>query len=391
MMRVGFILSDLGEAWIGGTNYFINLLSALVSQNDLRVEPIIFVGKHTNMENFKGFPEVSMLKTPLLDYGGGWRFLRWVPMFLLRPWFIERLLKENGVSVLSHSGYMGPRFKIPTIGWIPDFQHRHLPEFFGAYEISMRDISHRSTCKRSSIVIVSSNDALKDLSEFVPEYKSKARVLNFVSGITRCDNIPGIEDIEKTYGFKGPFFYVPNQFWAHKNHIAALEALKILNASGKDVLVLATGNTNDHRQPGHFKSLQSYVETNGLKNNFRVLGLIPRADVAALMRNCVAFINPSFFEGWSTTVEEAKSIGKRIILSDIAVHREQAPPGGVFFDPKNHGQLAEIMWDVWIKRDPDADERLMTEAAEALPGRIREFSLRYQDIVLEAAGMTMNA
>lgn len=33
-------------------------------------------------------------------------------------------------------------------------------------------------------------------------------------------------------------------------------------------------------------------------------------------------VNPSFYEGWSTTVEEAKSIGVPLLLSDIPVHRE---------------------------------------------------------------------
>lgn len=47
-----------------------------------------------------------------------------------------------------------------------------------------------------------------------------------------------------------------------------------------------------------------------------MLGLVPRSDVIALMRYSISLINPSFFEGWSTTVEEAKSMGKQIILSE---------------------------------------------------------------------------
>ncbi len=37
-----------------------------------------------------------------------------------------------------------------------------------------------------------------------------------------------------------------------------------------------------------------------------------------------ALINPSQFEGWSTTVEEAKSLGVKMLLSDLEVHKEQA-------------------------------------------------------------------
>ncbi len=42
-----------------------------------------------------------------------------------------------------------------------------------------------------------------------------------------------------------------------------------------------------------------------------------------LLAHAVAVINPSRFEGWSSSVEEAKALGKPLIVSDIPVHREQ--------------------------------------------------------------------
>ena len=68
---------------------------------------------------------------------------------------------------------------------------------------------------------------------------------------------------------------------------------------------------------------------------FRPLGVVPYRDMLGLMRHAVAVINPSLFEGWSTSVEEAKSMGKAVVLSDIPVHREQAPGRGLFFDPRD--------------------------------------------------------
>lgn len=61
------------------------------------------------------------------------------------------------------------------------------------------------------------------------------------------------------------------------------------------------------------------------------------------MRNSISVINPSFFEGWNSTVEECKSIGKNIILSNLNVHLEQDPPGAIFFDPNNAEELADIL------------------------------------------------
>jgi glycosyltransferase involved in cell wall biosynthesis len=76
------------------------------------------------------------------------------------------------------------------------------------------------------------------------------------------------------------------------------------------------------------------AEKDGLAPWFRHLGLIPFDDVLALNAAADAVLNPSLFEGWASSVEEAKSLGTPLILSDIDVHREQAP-SAQFFSPRN--------------------------------------------------------
>lgn len=92
------------------------------------------------------------------------------------------------------------------------------------------------------------------------------------------------------------------------------------------------------------------------------LGLIPYQDVAALMQGAVAMINPSLFEGWSTTVEEAKSLGKRIILSNIPVHMEQNPERGLFFEPHNPEALADAISHTLAEYDSAAEHDQMQMA-----------------------------
>jgi glycosyltransferase involved in cell wall biosynthesis len=115
----------------------------------------------------------------------------------------------------------------------------------------------------------------------------------------------------------------------------------------------------------------------------RLLGRVPYADVVGLMRASTAVLNPSLFEGWSTTVEEAKSLGKRVLLSDIPVHREQDPPGGLYFDPHAPEALAGAIEQALAERDRETDARREEAARAALPARRREFALRYERIVRE--------
>ena len=74
-----------------------------------------------------------------------------------------------------------------------------------------------------------------------------------------------------------------------------------------------------------------------------VLGLVSRDEVMSLMAGAIAVINPSFFEGWSTTVEEAKVFGKRMILSDIPVHREQCGARAHYFEPNDANTLGVLL------------------------------------------------
>jgi glycosyltransferase involved in cell wall biosynthesis len=167
------------------------------------------------------------------------------------------------------------------------------------------------------------------------------------------------------YNLPSRYFYLPNQFWRHKNHQVVIDALALLKRRGLDVVVAASGSKDDPREPSYFSDLMKDVVRHGLEENFRYLGMIPLAHVYALLRSSTALVNPSRIEGWSTTVEEAKSFGVPMILSDIDVHREQS--GGVarYFGADDAEALANHLLDCLqdgkrvIARDllPDLDDR----------------------------------
>jgi glycosyltransferase involved in cell wall biosynthesis len=93
-------------------------------------------------------------------------------------------------------------------------------------------------------------------------------------------------------------------------------------------------------------------------------------------------INPSLFEGWSTTVEEAKSMGKALILSDIPTHREQTPARGHYFAPHDSECLAALLMLQWNRYDTNEEEDAIKAAGLLLKNRRRDFARRYEQIVL---------
>ena len=145
----------------------------------------------------------------------------------------------------------------------------------------------------------------------------------------------------------------------------------------------ASGRAEDYRHPEHFSALQALVAAYGLTHNFRFLGILPRPHVFALMRASLALINPSLSEGWSSTVEEAKSLGVPMLLSNLRVHKEQAGDCASYFDAKAAGQLATLMARYQEMADPSRAER-EKEAIAASQKRVKQFALDFSATVERA-------
>jgi glycosyltransferase involved in cell wall biosynthesis len=380
MTRVAFVVP--GSGWMGGASYFRNLVLALSESPQLGIEPVFLAGKGERLP--PEFPPVRVIQTSLLDEGA----LLWRVRFQWRGRFgtdslLDRKLRKSGIGLLSHDGDLGIRAKTPTIGWIADFQHRWLPDFFSPEERKRRDAAYDIICRRSMRIVVSSEVARSDLANFFPQGAEKARVLRFVD--CSASSIPGrgIAELERKYAFRHPYLLLPNQFWAHKNHGIVMEAIRILRDSGRSVTVLATGDTHDYRNPLFFGTIMRERAAHRIEDLFRVLGPVPYEDLVGLMRHAAALVNPSLFEGWSTVVEEAKSLGKRILLSDIPVHREQAPERGTYFDPADATALSCLLWQVCSEQDAGEEGWWASRAAGMLPIRRREFARTYAQIVAE--------
>ncbi len=386
MIRVGIVVNAVDKSWIGGLNYLANLVRALTLVPEPRVQPVLLVSDQTPADIVAMFPDVETVRSRIVAEGTLLRKARKVlERGFGRDLVAERFLKQNHIDVLSHSDQLGARARVPTIGWIADFQHLRMPEFFEDHECAARNEGYRRLVNHCNTIVLSSDDARRDLFGFAPEAEARSRVLRFVSGIgDGIEPTPGAE-LRAKYDLPGRFFYLPNQFWAHKNHRVVVEALAIARAVNPRIVVVCTGKTDDGRRPEYFRQLQSLIENLHVSEQFRILGLVPYSDVKALYRECFAVLNPSKFEGWSTSVEESKSQGKRMIVSDIPVHREQAPQRAVYFDPGNAEQLASALVEMFQLDEIEDDFLFTWRAAEELPRRFAEFGKSYADIVLEVA------
>ena len=384
MVRVAFIPGPARQAWLGGVSYFRNLIGALLDRENRLIEPIILTARNAADPLLAELPTVERAQLSSLTRGSArWFMRKCIQKLANADPLLEHDLIAHRIDVLSHSVHLGKRARVPVIAWIPDFQHRRLPEFFPESERRARDKHFHWLCHNAARIILSSHAAYQDLVDFHPSAVDKVRVLHFVASVPEPASLPSHQSLADKYGITEPYFLLPNQFWAHKNHLVVIEALAVLKRQAKSIVVLATGNTHDYRQPDHFPRLQARVAQLGLEREYRPLGIVTYGDLMGLMWHSIAVLNPSKFEGWSTTVEEAKSMGKAVILSDLPVHREQAPPGGSYFEPDDAETLGRLLLQHRAAREDHAHIAREQEARGRLKQRRSEFARRYEEIVLE--------
>ena len=377
MIKVGFI-GSVSKEWMGGLNYFKNLLFAINSIEKKELEVFVFVGKKIDIETKRMFQEyATVIEDSVFDR----KSIKWFLSKIERKIFktnilLENILKKHNIQILSHASITNLK-TIKTINWIPDFQHIHLPQMFSEKEIQNRNNNFLKLIRDSDLIVLSSFDALKDMKKFAPNYEYKARVLQFVSQPN--SRYFELDEHDKSlllqkYEIKDDFFYIPNQFWKHKNHMMIFEAISELKKDGIEINIVCTGYLGDYRNKTYIDDAREFIKSNNLEDNIKLLGLVDYEDVFALIKFSKAVINPSLFEGWSSTVEECKSVGKNMILSDLDVHKEQYP-NAVFFKRDSIKSLKEVLKSYKIENESNV---------EPLEARTKKFANIYSSICKEA-------
>lgn len=381
-MRVAFTLIG-GKDWTGGYNYLLNLLTVLGKHQQDRITPVLFVGDACGVDDiaaFAGIPSVELVTTPLLNAS---RHIHSLAHTILLGCDIplRRLFRERSIDVVFESAqFFGWRLGIPAIAWIPDFQHKVLPHLFPRNSRWKREIGFRAQVAGGRTIMLSSDDARYACEHYYPSTRGRTRTVHFAVPPGAETAYTEARAVADTYGLPEQFFFMPNQFWRHKNHGLVLDALSIIQQRGRQVVVAASGKQVDPRAPDYFPAFRARLAQTGMADSFRLLGMIPYPHLVLLMRACTALLNPSQFEGWSTTVEEARSMGTPMLLSDLEVHREQMGNDAQYFERHCAQSLAAAL-EAFVPLD-EAQRVHRADAARAAGiQRVERFARDFVELV----------
>lgn len=374
MIRIAFTLIG-GANWTGGHNYLLNLLKALIRHQSGRLTPVLFVGNDCTDSDaqFQEIKGLEIVRSLYLNVQYRKKAL-FNAMLLGQDRGLKRIYQEQAIDLIfENAQFFGWRFGIPAIAWIPDFQHRMLPELFPRGLWWKREIGFRMQVAAKRTIMLSSEDARYACERYYPSTKGRTCTVHFAVPPGPEISYPKARKIADLYGLPECFFFMPNQFFRHKNHGLVLEALTILRDRGHKVVIAASGKQADFRDPDYFPKFIKTIETRALQDEFRLLGLIPYDHVSSLMRASAAMVNPSLFEGWSTTVEEARAMGTPMLLSDLDVHHEQMGSQAIYFDRNSPQSLADAL-NGFAELSQTQRQHQVNEARQKADECVKQFS-----------------
>ncbi len=365
------VIFNFHPSWMGGVIYIINIVKTLNFLDD-KDKPHIYLFYNPILEKFLDeFKEYPYLEKVEWNFPGATKgFFKSV--IVRKNLFITDILKEYPLDAV----YPLQDFPVKTntsaklIFWRPDFQHKYYPEFFSRKVLMGRHLRMKSMMKNSSELVLSSHDAFNDMKKFyrVPE-KLNVHIYHFVSIIDDLQGV-NISELLKQYKLPETYYLISNQFHKHKNHKIAFEAVAELKKMGVRVNLAITGRFPDASDSPYMKELHQILDENQLHDQIIMLGIIPRNDQLQLMRHSQAVLQPSLFEGWSTVIEDARSLQAPVIAANLNVNMEQLKDKGTYFDPHNVDELVEILKkyparDMNVQYYEDYEVRVK-EAAESL-------------------------
>lgn len=389
-LRIALIMQGSRD-WIAGSEYIKNIILALGNQpSEVRKNYEIYLLSSRDLDSnllaqIEPFvkkifnPQIKKIKLS---------FLNRLRKNFQKYTYGQKLSKFQFFLEDHHFDFVYPYFsKNPHLkksyrsaAWIPDFQHRYLPQFFDQQEFQKRENLFRQIAGYSPVIILSSKTSQSDFIKFFPQASQKSRVLHFRVFPIHNWYTPVPKLTQLKYNLPERFYLISNQFWQHKNHITVFKALKFLQEKKISPNIVCTGHLHDYRQVGYADTILKTIHELNISKQVFLLGLIPKLEQIQLLRRSVGLIQPSLFEGWSTVVEEAKVFGKSIILSDLAVNVEQNPPSSVFFKKESFEDLAEKIAKRWEQLPAGPDLILEEKSKKDYLGEVDLFADRFLKI-----------
>ncbi len=131
------------------------------------------------------------------------------------------------------------------------------------------------------------------------------------------------------------YFIFCSSWWNHKNHGNLMKAFHKFAEKNSEIKLILVG-----KHYGKFKSrpIKDYCS-----DRLIITGFVPDEELGILLKNALAFIHPSVYEGFGMPIIEAMANGIPVACSNVASLPEIAGSAALLFDPFNIDSITKAM------------------------------------------------
>ncbi len=229
---------------------------------------------------------------------------------------------------------------VPSVVFIPDIQHEFYPEYFPARVLQWRRRNFLPSAENASVVLTCSEYAKQTIVGHygVAPEKVQAVYPGVEDDFRRPPSASAIASFRRL-GLPERYFFLPANYWPHKNHVSLLKALQRVHAAGmSDIQLVFTGAAGPDRD-----RVAGEIQRLGLTGSVRLLDYQPRGVLPEIYRHSRGLVFATQHEGFGIPVLEAMSLGVPVITSRGGATEEVAAGAAFLVEAKDPASIAESM------------------------------------------------
>ena len=247
---------------------------------------------------------------------------------------------------------------------VHDLGYLYYPSAYTRSSLLYLDWSTRFNARSARRIIVDSKATRDDLIRCYKVAPGKIVVAHpaGVAGLTPVTDSQKLDAVRRRYETGSHYFLYVGTLQPRKNLITLLWAYASLIKKGdipSEVNLVLAG-----RQGWLCRDILEVASAQILRDRVVFPGYIPSEDLAALLSGAIAYILPSWYEGFGLPVLEAMACGTPVVCSNVSSLPEVAGDAALLFDPRDAGALATAMSRVY--REPALRRELIERGRERL-------------------------
>ncbi|MCX6182681.1 MAG: glycosyltransferase family 1 protein [Bacteroidetes bacterium] len=253
---------------------------------------------------------------------------------------LEKACVVADIDIVWFPSYYYEDTSRPYIYTIWDLQHRLqplFPELIEGNKVHSRDAYLRSILTKASYVLTGTERGKSEVVTFYNVHPERIALLPHPTPLFVYKS-KELFDI-KAVNYDEPYLFYPGQFWAHKNHITLLLAIKLMidkYGSEKVPKVYFVGSEKNTKQ-----HIVDKIKELKLSDHVKILGFVSNEQLVGLYKKASALVYPTLFGPENLPPLEAFALGCPVIASDVPGSDEQYRDAALIFKRFDHVDLAE--------------------------------------------------